>query len=228
MGGQKITGNIGVDYRDYLVEHLAQGKRGSADLCAYFFLRAGGLLREDGQCGLLATNTIAKGDTREVGLDQLTANGCVFPRAVPSRKWPGTANLEVAHVWMRKGRWTSPCRARREDGFRDHGLPHRAGRCHRLPHRLAANAGKSFIGSYVLGMGFVLEPDEARRLIDKNPRNKDVLFPYLNGEDLNSRPDQSPSRWVINFFDWPLDRKTAPKDYEWPCSGRLSRLPCDC
>ena len=69
-------------------------------------------------------------------------------------------------------------------------------------------------------MGFVLEPDEAQRLIDKNPRNKDVLFPYLNGEDLNSRPDQSPSRWVINFFDWPLDRETAPTDTK----GRWRRI----
>ncbi len=25
------------------------------------------------------------------------------------------------------------------------------------------------------------------------------LFPYLNGEDLNSRPDCSASRWVIDF-----------------------------
>ena len=33
-----------------------------------------------------------------------------------------------------------------------------------------------------------------------------MLFPYLNGEDLNSRPDQSPSRWVINFFDWPIEK----------------------
>ena len=68
-------------------------------------------------------------------------------------------------------------------------------------------------------MGFVLEPDEAQRLIDKNPRNKDVLFPYLNGEDLNSRPDQSPSRWVINFFDWPLDRDSAPEGYEGPVAA---------
>ena len=29
------------------------------------------------------------------------------------------------------------------------------------PYRLKANEGKSFIGSYVLGMGFVLEPEEA-------------------------------------------------------------------
>jgi hypothetical protein len=54
-------------------------------------------------------------------------------------------------------------------------------------------------------MGFVLEPEEAQALIEKDPKNKDVLFPYLNGQDLNTNPDQSPSRWVINFFDWPLD-----------------------
>jgi hypothetical protein len=30
-----------------------------------------------------------------------------------------------------------------------------------------------------------------------------VLFPYLNGEDLNSRPDGSASRWVIDFNDRP-------------------------
>ncbi len=52
----------------------------------------------------------------------------------------------------------------------------------------------------------MLEPSEAQALIQKDPRNKDVLFPYLNGEDLNSRPDQSPSRWVINFFDWPEEK----------------------
>jgi hypothetical protein len=55
-------------------------------------------------------------------------------------------------------------------------------------------------------MGFVLEPEEAQRLIETDTRNKDVLFPYLNGEDLNTQPDQSPSRWAITFFDWPIER----------------------
>ncbi len=58
----------------------------------------------------------------------------------------------------------------------------------------------------MLGMGFVMTPEEAQAIIDKDVRNKDVLYPYLNGEDLNSRPDQSPSRWIVNFHDWPLDR----------------------
>lgn len=44
-----------------------------------------------------------------------------------------------------------------------------------------------------------------QRPIAKNPRNRDCLFPYLNGQDLNSDIEQQPRRWVINFFDWPLD-----------------------
>ena len=80
------------------------------------------------------------------------------------------------------------------------------------PFRLKENASKSFQGSIVLGMGFVLEPDEAQVLISKDRKNNGVLFPYLSGEDLNSRPNQSPSRWVINFFDWPEEKAREYKD----------------
>src|SRR4029077_8432639 len=87
------------------------------------------------------------------------------------------------------------------------------------PYRLKANESKSFQGSIVLSMGFVITTEDAYRLIEKDRKNKDVLFPFLNGEDLNSRPDQSPSRWVINFFDWPLHRDTAPEDYTGPVAA---------
>lgn len=205
QGGQKITGTLGTDYRDYLVDYLANGKRGSADLCAYFFLRAANLVRQNGQCGLLATNTIAQGDTREVGLDQIMASGWTIPRAVPSRKWPGEASLEVAHIWLRDGEWNVPYVLNDTIVENITSFLTPPGKAQGKPYVLAANTGKSFQGSIVLGMGFVLEPEEAQALIAKDPRNKDVLFPYLNGEDLNSRPDQSPSRWVINFHDWTLE-----------------------
>jgi hypothetical protein len=74
------------------------------------------------------------------------------------------------------------------------------------PQRLKANENLSFQGSNVLGLGFTMTPEEAQALIERNPKNKDVLFPYLNGQDLNSHPEQQPSRWVINFFDWPRER----------------------
>ena len=141
---------------------MARGKRGSADLCAYFFLRADALAAGGRvSCGFLATNTIAQGDTREVGLDQLTANGCVIPRAVPSRTWPGTASLEVAHVWLRKGSWTSPFVL---DDKPVTGItafltePGTVSRPAAPPRRQRREVVQ---GLNVLGMGFVLEPEEA-------------------------------------------------------------------
>lgn len=206
MGGQKITGTLGTDYRDFIVKWIADGKRGSADICAYFFLRAKNLLDINGGFGLIATNTIAQGDTREVGLDQLVnEDKCVIPRAVPSRKWEGSASLEVAHVWLRQGDWQGKFYL---DDKPVNGItPFLTvpGKAVGKPEKLVANQGKSFIGSYVLGMGFTMSPEEAQALIEKDAKNKDVLFPYLNGQDLNSNFDQSPSRWVINFKDYPLD-----------------------
>ena len=206
MGGQKITGNIGTPFRNYIVDNLAAGKRGSADLCAYFLLQANQLLHDGGQAGFLTTNTIAQGDTRDVGLDQLVSDGCTIPRAVPSRPWPGAANLEVAHLWFRRGAWNGPFLLDEKPAEGITSFLTEPGSVTGNPLRLKANESKSFQGSIVLGMGFVLEPEEGQSLIEKDPRNKDVLFPYLSGEDLNSRPDQSPSRWVINFFDWPIEK----------------------
>src|SRR5207237_3170382 len=61
------------------------------------------------------------------------------------------------------------------------------------------NRHRVFQGSIVVGLGFVLDPNEARTLIDQDDRNRECLFPYLSGEDLNTSPTQSPARWVIQF-----------------------------
>ncbi|WP_265264041.1 Eco57I restriction-modification methylase domain-containing protein [Spirulina subsalsa] len=232
MGGQKITGVLGTFYRDFIQEWIGNNVKGSADLVAYFFLKVANLIKQNGCFGLVATNTIAQGDTREVGLDQLVKQG-EFYRAVPSRPWSGTAALEVAYVWFKKGQWGGKYIL---DGKEVKGItPYltETGQATGKPHQLAANQNKSFQGSIVLGMGFVLEPEEAQALITKNPKNKDVLFPYLNGQDLNSNPDQSPSRWVINFKDWPLSPdhdnpkkpKGAPYASDYPdCLEILERL----
>lgn len=217
MGGKKITGVLDTPYRDYLLNYLAYGTKGSADLCAYFFLKANQLIQINGHLGLVATNTIAQGDTREVGLDQIvkppimagkqTESASIIYRGVPSRKWEGSASLEVAYVWLKKGQWQGEyfLNDKTVTGITPYlTIP---GKAVGKPNRLIANQNKSFIGSYVLGMGFVLTPEEAQAMIEKDSRNKDVLFPYLNGQDLNSNQDQSPSRWVINFHDWVLDEE---------------------
>lgn len=220
MGGQRITGSLGKNYRDFLVEYLAQGKRGSADICSYFFLRVGMLLRNGGMAGLLATNSIAQGDTREVGLEQLSARGAIITRATPSAPWPGAAALEVAHIWFRLGPWTGSVFLDNKPVKEITPFLITPSSVDGTPFELEANAGKSFQGSIVLGRGFVVTPRQAEELIGKNPKNREVLFPYMNGDDITSRPDQSPSRWVINFFDWPLERSASGS---WPNSNEKAR-----
>jgi len=77
------------------------------------------------------------------------------------------------------------------------------------PAVLLANANKSFQGSIVLGMGFTFDdtnPEatpiaEMHRLIEKDPRNGERIFPYIGGEEVNSSPTHAFHRYVINFFD---------------------------
>ncbi|HEY3261132.1 MAG TPA: SAM-dependent DNA methyltransferase, partial [Pseudonocardiaceae bacterium] len=211
IGGQRLTGSIGQDVREYLVDRLAYGRRGSADLCSYFLLRNLDIV-DGGRVGIIATNTIAQGDTREVGLDQAVGNGWQVYRAVKSQPWPGTASLEVSLLWVGQ---TQEGEVFHLDGRPVQGITSSLDSRSRVtgkPYRLAANAGQSFIGSYILGTGFILEPNQARRLIERDPRNRDVLFPYLNGEDLNSRFDDSAARWVINFHDWSQRRAAEYAD----------------
>ncbi|WP_370011854.1 DNA methyltransferase [Nocardiopsis sp. LDBS0036] len=198
IGGQRLTGTIGKDVREYLVVDIAEGKRGSADLCSYFLLRNLAIAPK-GRTGIIATNTIAQGDTREVGLDQVVERGWAVYRAVKSQVWPGTANVHVSLVWAgHAGEREQPVLGEVSVPGITPSLDPKS-RTTGNPWKLVANADESFIGSYVLGEGFVLEPEQARELIRRDPRNREVLFPYLIGKDLNSRPDCSPSRWVINF-----------------------------
>jgi len=211
-GGQHLTGIFGVPYRDYLVNIIASGQRGSADLCSYFFLRSFILIANGGKLGLLATNTISQGNTREVGLDQIIKKKGEIYNTVPTMVWPGIAAVHVAKVHISKGiypfkKYIDERVVNYISAFLD------SIKSLKKPYSLKANENKSFQGSIVLGIGFILEPIEYEVLIKINPRNKDVLYPYLIGEDLNSRPDQSPSRWIINFKDWPLER-TAEGSWE--------------
>ncbi len=205
IGGKRVSGALGTDYREYLKQSVARDKPGNADLCSYFLLRDLSIAGR-GRVGIIATNTIAQGDTREVGLDQVVDMGWSVYRAEKSQPWPGTASLEVSLLWTGH---PAEHEQRTLDGNRVPGITPSLDPQSRMSgnaYQLAQNAGQSFIGSYALGTGFILEPEEARDLITRDPKNSAVLFSYLNGEDLNSRWDCSASRWVINFHDWAIEK----------------------
>lgn len=207
LGGKRITGALGTVFRDWLVSQIAEGRVGSADLAAYFFLRTYALLRQGGHFGLLAVNTIAEGDTRQVGIEAMLKDQAVIHSAYPNETWPGAAAVVTSRVHVRKGKWVGARNLlgkpvqhisaflSEQDGW--------------SLQRLKSNEGITFIGSVVNGMGFILSAAEAQSMLDEDPKNSEVIFPYLNGSDLNSAPEQRPSRYVINFWDWPEERAKA-------------------
>lgn len=208
LGGQKITGAMGTNVRDWCVNTIAGGVSGSADLCAYFFLRAFSLLNEHGSMGLLATNTIAQGVTREVGLQQMVDGGFTIVKAYRSRPWPvKTANLEYASIWGTKELLRKDLE-KYCDGISCFGISpllEPEGKVGGNPIKLRENLGIAFQGCNILGDGFIVTQDKADEWIAADEANRDVLFPLLNGKELNSTPDCSSNRWVIDFNDRSLE-----------------------
>jgi hypothetical protein len=75
------------------------------------------------------------------------------------------------------------------------------------------------VGTYVLGMGFTFDDTrrdatpiaEMSRLLAKDPRNGERIFPYLGGEELNTSPTHAHRRHVIDF-----GRMTEEEARRWP------------
>ena len=206
-GGRKLKESLGGTYHSFIAcyHSLTKGGSKNADLCAYFYLRAYSLIQDRGVFGLIACNTIAEGDTRQVGLEPIVSNGAIIIAAHPSLPWPGQAAVVISPVTIYKGtKWLSKKMLQQKNV--DIISPFLTAHEEWTPQVLSANAHQVYQGTLVLGMWFVLTDEEVLELININKSNTDVICPYLSGEDLNSNSNQKPSRWVINFYDWPLSR----------------------
>ncbi|MFF4312938.1 Eco57I restriction-modification methylase domain-containing protein [Streptomyces sp. NPDC001507] len=219
LGGKKITSALGDSYREYLVDNLADGMRGSADLVAYFELRIHALLNAGGQSGVVATNTLAQGDSREVGLDRIASDGVTTRRAIKSAPWPSkSAVLEYCAVWTTRTPPTAVATCVLDGLAVPHGISTSLNPMTRessWAEPLARNTGQSYQGSLVLVVdGFSVTQAQAQSWIREDARYSDVLSPLLNGQDLNSSPTFQSDRWVINFYEWPEERaRQYPKAF---------------
>ncbi|MCK9925123.1 hypothetical protein MXD61_25185 [Frankia sp. AgPm24] len=205
LGGKKITKATGTSMRSWFVNVLAGGKTGNADLVAYFFLRATSLLSGQGNLGLIATNTIAQMETREVGLKKMVADGFTITHAIQSRSWPvSSASLEYSAIWGTRSK-VAEIVPRIADGVPVERISTLLEPGRDIdPTRLIENRGVAFQGCILFGGGFIIDDlGVVEDWVRKCDKNRQVIFPYLNGDDLNSRPDLSASRYVIDFNDRP-------------------------
>lgn len=197
LGGKKISPAHGDAYNKFLKVKFHPAK-GAADLCAYFFRLAFLLCNARGLFGFIATNTIAQADTREVGLEQLIKSDAKIKFAISNMKWPGSANLHVSVVVF-AAHYLGSCEldgsaATKISSFltEDSGLPDK-------PFKLTSNFPKASGGTGILGIGFVISRDEMTEWVSIDPRYREVLRPYINGKDLNTRKNNTLDRFVIDF-----------------------------
>lgn len=211
LGGSSISSQFGDAYLAWLLA-VHEASHGNADLSAHFFRRAAHLIGEHGTLGLIATNTIAQGDTRTTGIARLVADSWQIYAAVDSMAWPGAAAVTVSVVHLAKGNSRGRVALRlggREVSVIDTRLsatPERAS-----PVRLSRNAAMSFLGSKIYGQGFTLTPAERDALVARDARNAERIFPYLGGQEVNTSPTQSFDRYVISFGQMELEEAEA-----WP------------
>ncbi len=205
LGGKRISTSLGSPYRDWLLETVPESNV-NGDLVAFFFRKGFTLLRELGSFGLIATNTIGQAETRSTGLEWICLHGGAIYAATRRIRWPGSAAVVVSVVHVYRGRRVMPPRLDGVEVPKITAYLFHAGE-HSEPKPLAENSGKSFLGSIILGMGFTFDdaaPDASPlavmlELLEKNPKCKDVIVPYIGGEEVNTSPELINRRCVINF-----------------------------
>lgn len=215
--GKAIGVDIGAEYRDWLKSDYVDSNS-SADLVSFFFRRAFSVSSSGGSTALIATKTISQGATRRSGLRYICKNDGVIYRVRRRMSWPGEASVTVSVVYIYKGEWDRP-RILDEVPveqitaffFKDGG--------HDDPVKLAANAGISFNGCAIAGVGFTFddtEPkagsvEEMRSLIQHDARNAERIFPFIGGEEINGTPTHDTERYIIFFNGMSLEEAS-----QWP------------
>jgi hypothetical protein len=207
LGGRKIRSNLGDAYCDWLPQ-VFEDFSNNADLVAAFFRRAFVLTRPGGCWGLIATNTIAQGDTRRSGLVWVRQHNGYIYSATRRLKWPGSAAVVVSVIHVAKDYVLPPVLDGKPVPDLTAFLFHAGG--DKDPLVLRANFDKSFQGVVVAGSGFLFEDSNTEassselvaELIDRDKRNLEIIRPYIGGEEINSSPTLAFSRWVIDFSNY--------------------------
>lgn len=209
LGSRYIAQELGYDYAKRVQDRFS-GVPKMADFCTHWFRLSHDYLPENGRAGLVATNTIRQNEGREASLDYVVNHGGAITDAVSTQVWSGDAAVHVSIVnWLKgidggvkklttqQGDKVSDPWKIEEVGFIPATLS--TGLDLSKASRLIASekAKKCFTGQNPVNAGFFLEPHEAEELIAADPRNKEVIFPYMIGRDLIA--EGGPTRWIIDF-----------------------------
>jgi hypothetical protein len=220
LGGSKIEPSLGRSYAIWLL-HSCPGAHGKSDLVAFFFRRAFSIICPGGTFGLVATNTIAQGETRSTSILAIISEGGTIYRATRRVPWPGEAAVIVSVIHIARG--VKPPSVLNDRTVLRISAYLMAGEFDADPNALADNRRRAFLGTKIYGSGFLFDDAGAKKgisssiaqmeeLLARNPSYISIIKPYIGGEEINSDPRQRHNRFVIDFGDAELGAVRA----RWP------------
>jgi hypothetical protein len=198
LGAKLLRAKLGDQYVEKLYSVFGDRLAGMSDLCAYWHekaraqIAAGKLKRS----GLLATQGIRGGRGRDV-LERIKRTGDIF-FAYADEPWVlAGAAVHISFVGQDDGSQIDRTLDGRPVPFINADLT--TGVDLTKARRLSENAGVAFIGDQKSGP-FDIDGETAQLLLTSpNPdgrSNTDVIKPWVNGDDLTSRPR---GMWIVDF-----------------------------
>ncbi len=195
---------------------------GRADFCVYWFYKAHKQLKENAYAGLVGTNTIRQNYSREGSLDYIVNNGGEIFNAVSSIDWSGEAAVFVSIACWKKGKYEgekSLFLVDKNNDLHKYTLPivnsslslntdvttAQVLQCNKVPKKV-------FQGQTHGHEGFLLSKAEGIKLLKQHPEYKEVLKPFLIGDELVSNINAQPERFVIDFSLMDVLKSSTYKD----------------
>jgi SAM-dependent methyltransferase len=209
LDARRATLEHGREYMDK-VKTTFSGVPGRADFCVYWFRKAHDQLPNGARAGLVVTNTIRQNYSREGGLDYVTNHGGTIMDAVSTEVWSGEAAVHVSIVnWLKGGApgekiLTLQRGDSADSPWETFQLPHINAALSpgfdvtgAIPLRANITSTSCFEGQQPGHDGFRLTAEDASEL--RAAGCADVIFAYLNGDELLTATYETEPRFIIDF-----------------------------
>ncbi len=202
LGGKRIRSYLGNDYIERIFAKFPDVKD-SVDFCSYWFRIAHDNLNENGRAGLVGTNSISQGKSRVASIDYIVQNGGYIHDAISTQEWSGEAAVHVSIAnWSKQPaiicRLDNKIVSRINSSFQAEIDVSQAA-------KLKSNANLCFTGVTPIGKAFVISLEQAEAWKNANPKNQEIIRPFLEGNDLVGNPYVGLNNWIIDFNDMSIE-----------------------
>lgn len=208
LGGKYLRQERGDEYAEKIYAKFPKAK-GQPDFCVFWFQKAH--LHPAKHVGLVATNSIAQGVSREASLNFIANHGGFITNAISTQVWSGDANVHVSIVNWVKNKTDIPQNLMLDEAkVKVINTSLKAEIDVTKAYRLKENLKQSFQSCELAGKGFIISATQAQEWINSNPRNAEILKPMIDGSSLVN--PNAALEWVIDFNNRTIEQAMKYKE----------------